>query len=120
MTPDNLIVGVQGTVATIEQAFGVSLDNYRVDGVSFHSPTTSTRRSRPALNISSISGLDNLERFTAAKTDAIPAGGCVRRPTFRQAYNVPSADTASGQSIGFTLWGEPCHRATSRTTAPPT
>jgi len=104
VSPDNLIVGVQGTVGAVEQAFGVSIDQYRADGVSFHSATSDP--SVPAtLDISSISGLDNLTKYTASGIDSIPyAGGAFGRD-FRSGYNVTG--NATGQTIGFTLWGEP-------------
>ncbi len=103
VTPDNLLVHVQGTVGQVEQALGVSIDNYRYGSQHFHAndvdPTIPI-----GLDVDWISGLSNVETFKADYTPASRTGG--NYPSdFRTAYNVSGG--GSGQTIGFTLWGAP-------------
>ncbi len=103
VSPDNLIVHARGTVAHLEDAFGVDIRNFRYDGQAF-SANTSDPSVPASLDITAIDGLSTFVRYTAAPTPAIHADGFY--PTdFRTAYHV--GGTAAGQTIGFTLWGAP-------------
>ena len=97
---DNLIVHAQGTVNRLERAFGVTINDYDANGRSFHSndrdPTVP-----PGLDVHWISGLSNYDRYTISP--AVTKGG-LDSGDFRKAYDV--SESGSGQTIGFTLWGE--------------
>jgi len=106
VSPDNLLIGVKTSVAGAERVFGVKVDNFRAGGRTFHANDRPPRV--PAgLGISEVSGLSN---FVVLK----PASTCLPAPNsgtcgydgsdFRSAYNVVGDGT--GQTLGFTLWGE--------------
>jgi Bacterial Ig-like domain (group 3)/Pro-kumamolisin, activation domain len=104
-TSDNLLIHVTTTAAAAERVFGLALEDYRADGQTFYAndrpPEVPT-----VLGISDISGLST---YDAAR----PEITCTPNPgakcgydggDFRAAYDATGDD--SGQTIGFTLWGE--------------
>ena len=104
VTPDNLLVHVTATSSQLENAFGVTINDYKEAGRTFYSndrdPTVPA-----ALNVTWVSGLSNYDVFK-------PLGTCEVNPPnfcgydggdFRAAYDV--VGDGSGQTIGFTLWG---------------
>jgi kumamolisin len=98
---DNLLVYVHTSTAAAEQAFGVTINDYKTTGREFFANSSSP--SVPAgLNVQAVSGLSNYDVFRAATTCS--GGACgFNGADFRAAYNI--FGTAGGQSIGFTLWG---------------
>jgi hypothetical protein len=106
VTPDNLLIHVQAKVNAIEKAFNVSINDYSANGRSFHSndrdPTV------PAgLNVNWISGMSNYDVFKPAVTCVTPPStGCSLDGTdLKNVYDV--VGDGAGQTLGFTLWGEP-------------
>ncbi len=105
VSPDNLLIHVQATAKDTERAFGVSINDYTNDGRSFKSNDRDP--SVPAdLNVSWVSGLSNFDVFKPATCEVNPPKKCgYDGSDFRSAYDVVGNGT--GQTIGFTLWGEP-------------
>jgi hypothetical protein len=104
VTPDNLLVHVQGTVTDAERAFGVTINDYREGTRTFYAndrdPSTP-----PGLGIHWVSGLSDYDVF-------VPANTCTPNPgsvcgldggDLRTAYDI--VGNGQGQTIGFTLWG---------------
>ena len=105
VSPDNLLIGVKTSVARAEQAFNVTVDNFRAAGRTFHANDRPPRV--PAnLDISAVSGLSNFEVLKPATCLPAPNNGTCGYDgsDFRSAYNV--VGDGSGQTVGFTLWGE--------------
>ena len=101
VSPDNLIIGVEGSVSKVEGAFGVSIESFRDGSRSFYANTANP--TVPSnLSISWVGGLNDAAVIEAAHSSVHPASGYSPND-LRKAYNVSGAGT--GQSIGFTLWG---------------
>jgi uncharacterized protein (DUF2237 family) len=103
VSADNLLIGVHATAAQAERVFDVTLKNFRADGRTFRANDRAPRV--PAdLDISAVSGLSNFVVYKPAIT-CTPAPKCGYDGTdFRSAYDVVGDGT--GQTLGFTLWGE--------------
>jgi hypothetical protein len=105
VSPDRLLVHVRATVAQVETAFAVKVDNFRAGGRTFRANDRAP--SVPAgLDIASIGGLSTYEVLEPATTcTPNPGSKCgYDGGDFRSAYNVVGDGT--GQTLGFTLWGE--------------
>ena len=101
VSPDNLIIGVEGSVSKVEVAFSVSIENFRDGNRSFYANTANP--TVPSnLSISWVGGLNDAAVIEAAHSSDHPASGYAPND-LRKAYNISGAGT--GQSIGFTLWG---------------
>ena len=101
VSPDNLIIGVEGSVSKIEGAFGVSIESFHYGSRSFYANTANP--TVPSnLSITWVGGLNDAAVIEAAHSSDHPASGYSPND-LRKAYNVSGAGT--GQSIGFTLWG---------------
>ncbi len=101
VSPDNLIIGVEGSVSRVEGAFGVSIEGFHYGSRSFYANTANP--TVPSnLSISWVGGLNDAAVIEAARSSDHPASGYSPND-LRKAYNVSGAGT--GQSIGFTLWG---------------
>jgi hypothetical protein len=103
VSPDNLLVKVRGKVNQLEKAFGVQINDYEANGRKFHSNDRDP--TYPAgLNVQWISGLSNYDVFKAFDT-CTPTNVCsYDGGDLRRGYDV--AGDASGQTLGFTLWGD--------------
>jgi len=107
VSPDHLLVTVQGTTGAVERALGVRINDYHAQGRDFRSNDRDA--TAPAgLDIRAISGLSTLRRFHTKLTHAstFRSGGYYPND-FRAAYNVGPIGDGSGQTIGLTLWGAP-------------
>jgi len=106
VSPDNLLIGVKASVAQAEQVFNVRVDNFRAAGRTFHANDRPPRV--PAnLDISAVTGLSNFEVLKPASTCLPPPnnGTCgYDGSDFRSAYDLVGDGT--GQTLGFTLWGQ--------------
>jgi uncharacterized protein YjbI with pentapeptide repeats len=111
---DRSIVDVQGATSTVEQAFGVAVDDYELAGRTFHSndrpPTVPS-----SLRIDGVSGLSDYDQphvyaDTNCFTDAWESVCGYTGNGFRAAYD--ASGSGSGETIGFTLWGRPESQAT--------
>jgi hypothetical protein len=116
VSPDNLLIHVRASVADAERVFEIELENFRAGGRVFHANDRAPRVPS-ALDISDASGLE-LRRLRAAVTcTPNPGSKCgYDGSDFRSAYDVVGDGT--GQTLGFTLWGEELPRATTPTTRP--
>jgi len=110
VSPDNLLVSIQGTTTQIEQALKVTINDYqRDDGSTFRSNDRDATVPG-GVNIQAISGLSTYERAVTnrAPRDLHNVGGIngYTPNDFRTAYNMNAVgSTASGQRIGLILWG---------------
>ncbi|HWH12159.1 MAG TPA: Ig-like domain repeat protein [Solirubrobacteraceae bacterium] len=105
VSPDNLLIGVHATAAQAERVFDVALKNFRAGGRTFLANDRAPRV--PAdLDISAVSGLSNFVVYKPATTcTPNPGSKCgYDGSDFRSAYDVVGDGT--GQTLGFTLWGE--------------
>ncbi len=108
-SPDNSLVHVDGSTAAVEQAFGVTINDYAFQDREFYandrSPSVPT-----SLHVNWIGGLSNYNSFHFDSADH-----CVntkKEPVFcgyfgtdfRTAYDLTGS--GEGQTIGFTLWGK--------------
>jgi kumamolisin len=125
-----MLVNASGSVATVEQAFGVTIDNYTLGNRTVYAPTTApTVPDTLGSAILNISGLDDVAQFQHAalvqpgspEIGSGPAGGYT--PTeLRTAYDANSllnnGDTGAGQTTAlFELDGyNPSDIATYRST----
>jgi hypothetical protein len=105
VSPDNLLVHVRGRTAAAERAFGVTINQYKVGGRQFQA-----NNRNPAvpsdLRVRFVSGMSNYDVIKPAVT-CTPDPGSVcgyDGGDFRSAYDI-SGD-GSGQTVGFTLWGQ--------------
>lgn len=107
--PDNLLVTVQGTTTKIEQALGVTINDYqRDDGSTFRSNDRDA--TIPAdLDIRAVSGLSTYAQAQVAPTAfTVASGSSGYYPNdYRTAYDMDLVGPASNQNIGLTLWGAP-------------
>jgi len=117
VSPDNLAIIVRGTTRTVAAALHVTINDYQApNGRLFYS---ADRDATPpaALGLQAISGLDSYHRFRAHLRRANAAAHAAPRPPygpadFRAAYDVAGHNAdATGQTIGFTLWGAPVSTA---------
>ena len=107
VSPDNLLIHVTATTAAAERAFGVSINDYSVHGRAFFAndrdPVIPSY-----LQVEHVSGLDDFTVYKPLITctnGSNPGSQCAfDGGDFRGAYNI-SGD-ASGQTLGFTLWGQ--------------
>ncbi len=109
VSPDHLLVTVHATVGQVEQALGVTINDYSVPDHAFRAndrdPVVPT-----GLDIRDVSGLSTLHRFhtalmrPATRVGAFRSGGYYPND-FRAAYNMGPVGDGSGQTIGLTLWG---------------
>lgn len=110
VAPDNLLISATGKIGQLEDAFGVTINDYDDNGRAFYSNDRDPQV-RTSLNVTWISGLDNFSIYRVSGTPAVPAltnvpavtNGALDGGDFRKAYDV-SGDGA-GRTIGFTLWG---------------
>jgi kumamolisin len=104
VSPDNLLIHTRGRTATVERAFGVSINDYQAHGRTFHA--NDTNPTVPAyLHINYIGGLSNADVYKPLITcTPEPGSKCgYDGGDFRAAYDVVGDGT--GQTLGFTLWG---------------
>ncbi len=106
---DNSLVHVNGSIAAVEQAFGITINNYAFQAREFYANDRSP--SLPSsLHVDWIGGLSDYNDIRADGTDH-----CVNsksQPVFcgffgtdlRSAYDLTGS--GEGQTIGFTLWGK--------------
>jgi len=100
-------VTVSGATAQVEQALGVTINDYRRNDGSVFYANTSAASVPVGLDIQTITGLSTFERAAAAgRTRDVPAKG-YQPNDLRRAYNISAGlvGGASGQVIGLTLWG---------------
>jgi hypothetical protein len=105
VSSDRLLVHVRGSAAQVEHAFAIKLDNFRAGGRTFRSNDRAL--TVPAdLGINSVGGLSTYQVLKPAVTcTPNPGSKCgYDGGDFRSAYNVVGDGT--GQTLGFTLWGE--------------
>jgi len=107
VSPDNLLVSVQGTTDKVEKALGVTINDYeRADGSLFRSNDRDA--TVPAgLDIQAVSELSTYDRPVHADIRVDPNGVAGYFPNdFATAYDMtPTVGDASLQYIGLTLWG---------------
>ncbi|GCF11432.1 hypothetical protein KDI_49960 [Dictyobacter arantiisoli] len=111
VSSNRLLVDASGTVANVEQAFGVTIDDYNLNGRHVYSPTSDPSVPASIGNaIVNISGLDNVAQYRHAGTQIknIPhtgPGGGYTPSELRTAYDVNSlisnGDTGSGQTTAI-------------------
>ncbi len=123
VSPDHLLVGVQGTTAQIERALSVQLSDYRLGTRTFLANDRDATVPN-GLDVRAISGLTTIKQFHMFQTRPLTQGralsrirphdlrdcdgqGCYSPQDFRAAYNVDPVGDGGGQTIGFTLWGQP-------------
>src|SRR4051794_24879969 len=118
---DNLWVTAAGSTDQMEQAFGVSIDDYRYGGRTFFS--NGAEPAVPAdLNVSWVTGLSDYPVITTAtsatsgatRSTAHAAGGGSPPffpSDFSKGYDAPAGFNASGQTIGMTLWYAPLQQS---------
>ncbi|HEY8286374.1 MAG TPA: S53 family peptidase, partial [Chloroflexota bacterium] len=112
VSTNRTLVTLQGTVAEISTALSIHLNNYRTAAGKKFFSNDRDAMVPASLGVAAISGLNNYDRFrTAMNKQTIKAaveraasGGPYRPSGFRTAYNVTHDGT--GQTIGFTLWGQ--------------
>jgi len=111
VSPDHLIVTVHAATRQVEQALGVTINDYNVSGRAFRANDRDPVI--PAnLDIHAISGLSTLHHFHTALAHPATRVSAVRSDgyypnDFRTAYNMGPVGDGSGQTIGLTLWGAP-------------
>ncbi len=102
---DNLLVSVEGSTAAVEQAFGVSINDYAYAGNEFFANDRAP--SVPAdLAVTAVSGLSDYYK-------PVPTNTCYPSTTvcgldgeeIRTAYDITG--NAEGETIAYTLWGKP-------------
>jgi kumamolisin len=103
----NLVVHATGSVKTLEHAFGVTIDDYNLNGRSFFANNRDP--SVPAgLDVNWITGLSNFNVYKMFHTDTCevnPPNKCgYDGKDFRSGYDI--VGNGSGQTMGLTLWGE--------------
>ena len=105
---NNLLVDASGSVATVEQAFGVTLNDYDINGRTVYSPATDpTVPDTLGSAILNIGGLDNVAKYRHASItqQAQPAtgpGGGFTPTELRTAYDENSLISAGGTGTGQT------------------
>ena len=109
--PDHLLLAVDGSAASINKTFHISLANRRrPDGSEFYSPDR-----EPSVDIGTkilhVSGLDNFELPKRAGAGGSGTGGALGGSDFRNAYAPGVSLTGKGETVG--LYG-PIHRRSWR------
>src|SRR5690242_8477310 len=99
VSPDNLLIHVQAKANKVEQAFGVSINDYTANGRSFHSndhdPIVPAN-----LNINWVSGMSNYDVFKANFTCSPPNMNCgLDGGDLKSVYD--SVGDGKGQTLGF-------------------
>lgn len=108
VAPNNMLVNAAGSVATVEKAFGVTLNDYQVNGRVVYAPTSDpTIPDALSTTILNIEGLDNLVRYHHATLtqQSRPATGPGKgyTPTeLRNAYDVNALMSNGGTGAGQT------------------
>jgi kumamolisin len=113
VSPDGLLIRVQGPVGAIGAALGLTVDLYRrADGSQYYANDRDA--TVPAsLGIATIMGLNDEMRIrsfiqrSSAHAALVPADG-YRPSDFRTAYDLSGHGyDGTGQTIGLILWGQP-------------
>lgn len=111
VAPNNLLIDVSGSVATVEQAFGVTLNDYVIDGRAVYAPASDpTVPDALSTAILNIGGLDNTALYHHAgltrqnKQATGPAGGYTPAE-LRTAYDenklISNGGTGAGQTTAI-------------------
>ena len=105
---NHLLVDASGSVATIEQAFGVTLNDYTINGRTVYAPTTNpTVPAVPGADILNIAGLDNVALYhhaalTKQNTSALGPNGGYTPAELRTAYDANALLSNGGTGAGQT------------------
>jgi subtilase family serine protease len=108
VAPNNLLVDASGSVANVEQAFGVTLNDYSVNGRTVYAPASDpTVPDALGSAILDIGGLDNVAKYhhsslTQAAEPATGPGGGFTPTELRTAYDENSLISAGGTGTGQT------------------
>jgi hypothetical protein len=107
--PNNMVLGITGTVATIEQALSININYYlRPDGSQFYALDR-----QPSLNLTdTVQRIDNLENSRPGVPAIDPSNGAFLGNDFRNAYDTDRKGesgfcsgvtglTGAGQNIGI-------------------
>jgi hypothetical protein len=105
VSKDNLLVSVEGSTAAIEQAFGVSINDYANAGKEFFANDRAP--SVPAdLAVTAVSGLSDYYKPVTTNTCYPSTTVCgLDGEEIRTAYDITG--NAEGETIAYTLWGKP-------------
>jgi subtilase family serine protease len=108
VAPNNLLVDASGSVATVEQAFGVTLNDYVINGRTVYSPSADpTVPDALGAVILNVGGLDNVAKYrhsdvTRQAQPATGPGGGYTPTELRTAYDENSLISAGGTGTGQT------------------
>jgi kumamolisin len=102
---DNLLVSVEGSTAAVEQAFGVTINDYADAGKEFFANDRAP--SVPVdLAVTAVSGLSDYYKPVPASTCYPSTSTCgLDGEEIRTAYDITG--NAEGETIAYTLWGKP-------------
>jgi Pro-kumamolisin, activation domain/IPT/TIG domain len=100
---DNLLVHASGISSSIDRAFHIRLENYALAGRDFYAAAQAPQTPL-GLHVNWVGGLSDYEHAQAANTCLGSVCGYTGGD-FRIAYDL--SGNGEGQSLGFTLWGEP-------------
>ncbi|HTZ64648.1 MAG TPA: protease pro-enzyme activation domain-containing protein [Solirubrobacteraceae bacterium] len=102
---DNLLVSVDGSTATVEHAFGVTIDDYAYAGKAFFANDRAP--SVPSdLAVAAVSGLSDYYKPVTTNTCYPKTAVCgLDGEEIRTAYDITG--NAEGETIAYTLWGKP-------------
>jgi len=105
VSPDNLLVSVQGTTPQVEHAFNVTINDYdRGDGSTFQSNDRDA--TVPAnLDVQAVTGLSDYEQPVVANLPVNSGVPGYFPNDYRTAYDMGPVGNANDQKIGLTLWG---------------
>ncbi|GLV53835.1 hypothetical protein KDH_06860 [Dictyobacter sp. S3.2.2.5] len=108
VSPNRTLVDASGSVSNIEKAFGVTLNDYNINGRTVHAPSTDpTVPANLGDVILNIAGLDNVAQYKHAATQIsnkpqTGPGGGYTPSELRTAYDVNSLISAGGDGTGQT------------------
>jgi Pro-kumamolisin, activation domain len=102
---DHLLVSVEGSTATVEHAFGVTIDDYAYAGKAFFANDRAP--SVPSdLAVAAVSGLSDYYKPVTTNTCYPKTAVCgLDGEEIRTAYDITG--NAEGETIAYTLWGKP-------------
>ncbi|GCE09557.1 protease pro-enzyme activation domain-containing protein [Dictyobacter aurantiacus] len=108
VSPNRTLVDASGSVSNIEKAFGVTLNDYNINGRTVHAPNTDPTVPANLGNvILNVAGLDNVAQYKHAATrisnqPQTGPGGGYTPSELRTAYDVNSLISAGGDGTGQT------------------
>jgi len=110
VSPDNLLVTVQGPTTRVEQALKVTINDYQRDDGSVFRSNDRDATVPGGLNIQAVSGLSTYDRTISHGLRPLPGTTPTQYGYFpgdiRTAYDMNNVgSTASKQVIGLTFWG---------------